>query len=264
MSEPDEVLRDTCRAFFANESPPSRVRAAEDATPRGFDAALWAKAAALGVPGLVRDGASRHDLAIIAEESGRVLAPIPLVESLVAARLLMACDTDPPDGLVTVAVRPAEQGLARLVPAGAIAEAVLALDGDELVLARGVRPAAVPVLGGAPVADRRLDDRTVLARGADARAAFARAVDEWRLLTASALVGLAAGALDLGVAYAKARRQFGSRSARSRPSSTASPTSPLRSTPRRCSCGALPMTRPRSRPRWRSWARRRRRARPPR
>jgi alkylation response protein AidB-like acyl-CoA dehydrogenase len=209
MSEPDEALRDTCRAFFANESPPSRVRAAEDATPPGFDAALWAKAAALGVPGLVRDGASRHDLAIIAEESGRVLAPIPLVESLVAARLLMDCDTDPPDGLVTVAVRPAEQGIARLVPAGALAEAVVALDGDELVLARGVPPAAVPVLGGAPVADRRLADRTVLARGADARAAFAGAVDDWRLLTASALVGLAAGALELGVDYAKARRQFG-------------------------------------------------------
>jgi alkylation response protein AidB-like acyl-CoA dehydrogenase len=209
MSEPDEALRDTCRAFFTNESPPSRVRAAEDATPPGFDGALWAKAGALGVPGLVRDGASCHDLATIAEESGRALAPIPVVESLVAARLLLDCDADVSDGLVTLAVRPAEHGTARLVPAGAVATAVLALDGDELVLARGVPPAALPTLGCAPLADRPLHDRTVLARGADARTAFAGAVDDWRLLTASALVGLASGALTLGVDYAKVRHQFG-------------------------------------------------------
>ena len=41
----DDMLRDTVRAFFAKESPPSRVRAAEQAAPPGFDASLWSKAA---------------------------------------------------------------------------------------------------------------------------------------------------------------------------------------------------------------------------
>ena len=35
------------------------------------------------------------------------------------------------------------------------------------------------------------------------------AVDEWRVLTAGALVGLAGAALELGVEYAKQRHQFG-------------------------------------------------------
>ena len=171
MSAPDEALRDTCRAFFTNESPPSQVRAAEDARPPGFDAHLWAKAATLGVSELVRDGASLRDLAVVAEEAGRALAPIPLVESLVAARLLVGLHADGSvsDGLVTIALRPAEHGVARLVPAGAVADAVVALDGDELVVQRGAAPAAPPTFSSLPVADRPLDDRTVLARGADAR-----------------------------------------------------------------------------------------------
>jgi len=211
VSATDDALRDTCRAFFARESPPDRVRAAEQATPPGFDAALWSKAATLGVPQLVRDGAQLADLVVIAEEYGRALAPIPLVESLVAARLLDAVGAaaDPSDELVTVAVRPAADGTARLVPAGAVADAVVALDGDELVLARGTPGAAPPTLARAPLADRRLDGRTVLARGAAAHAAFARAVDDWRLLTGAALVGLADAALALGVDYATVRHQFG-------------------------------------------------------
>jgi alkylation response protein AidB-like acyl-CoA dehydrogenase len=49
----------------------------------------------------------------------------------------------------------------------------------------------------------------VLATGADARAAFDVALDEWRVLTAAALVGLAQASLDIGVEYVKARHQFG-------------------------------------------------------
>jgi alkylation response protein AidB-like acyl-CoA dehydrogenase len=49
----------------------------------------------------------------------------------------------------------------------------------------------------------------VLARGGAARTAFAQAVDEWRTVAASALVGLAQGAFDIGLAYVKERKQFG-------------------------------------------------------
>ena len=48
----------------------------------------------------------------------------------------------------------------------------------------------------------------MLASGADARALHERAVQEWKLLTAAALVGLSAEALDMGVEYAKGRVQF--------------------------------------------------------
>jgi len=48
-----------------------------------------------------------------------------------------------------------------------------------------------------------------LARGAEATACVHRALEEWRVLKAAALVGLAGEALALAVAYAKQRHQFG-------------------------------------------------------
>ena len=49
----------------------------------------------------------------------------------------------------------------------------------------------------------------MLASGDAARALHEGALDEWRVLTAGALVGLAGAALELGVEYAKQRQQFG-------------------------------------------------------
>jgi alkylation response protein AidB-like acyl-CoA dehydrogenase len=99
------------------------------------------------------------------------------------------------------------------VPGGAVATIVVGLDGDELVAVEA-EPAGRLVghdLGRTALADRslRIGARTVLASGDDAKALHARAVDEWRSLTAGALVGLAGAALELGVEYAKQREQFG-------------------------------------------------------
>jgi len=49
----------------------------------------------------------------------------------------------------------------------------------------------------------------VLATGGQGRALLDDAVDEWKVLTASALVGLAREALHLGVEYTTSRHQFG-------------------------------------------------------
>jgi alkylation response protein AidB-like acyl-CoA dehydrogenase len=61
--------------------------------------------------------------------------------------------------------------------------------------------------GAQPLADRssREGDRQVL--GDTAR--FARALDEWKVLTAASLVGIAASALDMGLEYVMSRHQFG-------------------------------------------------------
>lgn len=82
-------------------------------------------------------------------------------------------------------------------------------DGPGRTLSVGPPGVAVPNGAGLAVADRSLAGATTLAEGPGAVAAFERAVDEWRLLSASALVGLAAAALDLGVAYVSERQQFG-------------------------------------------------------
>jgi alkylation response protein AidB-like acyl-CoA dehydrogenase len=89
-----------------------------------------------------------------------------------------------------------------------VADVVVGLHGDDLVAVRSAPPGEGPRNhAGAPLADRaaRAGERTVLGD----RAAFAAALDEWRILTAAALVGIGAAALDLALAYVLERQQFG-------------------------------------------------------
>lgn len=228
LTDDQEQLVAVYRSFLARECPPARVRAAE---PSGFDHALWLRLAALGGPtigvatGAGGGGASLADLGLVCEQLGAVLAPAPFVEAVVTARALARCgptagpllgrltEVEPP--VATLALRPTEAGVARLVPAGAVAEIVLALEGDELIADVSSPPLpgdGPPNLGAMPLADREIprgSQRVVLARGPVAEDGYRRAVDEWRALTAASLVGLAGAALGIAVGYAKERHQFG-------------------------------------------------------
>ena len=212
--------------LLAKSSSPEQVRAAE---PAGFDAALWQTLVDTGavVMGVAEErggwGASLLDLALVAEQVGRSVAPAPVIEAQVAARLLAAVGTAPAldlltrliegDQLVTVAVRPSTGGSAPLTPAGAICDAAIVLAGDRLLLATPADGDRQPVanLASAPLADLRVaDDAVELAAGPSAVAIFEAALDEWLALTAAAVVGIGAAALEIGCAYAIERRAFGS------------------------------------------------------
>ena len=208
--------------LYADASSPDRVRAAEPVghLPELWDRLMATGAVEMGVPEEAGGGgASLLDLALVAEQHGRHVAPAPLIEAQVAARLLSrlpeAADALRAvlagERLVTIAVRPVRNGTASLVPAGAVADAVVALDDGRLVLApipTDVRH--VVNTGAMPLADIAVGaDAIVLATGADALTAYAVALDEWRVLTAAALVGIAQRALEIGVAYVKERHAFG-------------------------------------------------------
>jgi alkylation response protein AidB-like acyl-CoA dehydrogenase len=126
-------------------------------------------------------------------------------------RLPLAVDADGPP--VVLAPRPAVDGVAVAVPGGAVACAVVALDGDELVLAHGAPGGAVRDLGFLAVADRPLRgegvERVIVADGNQARGLWDLAVGWWRLGTAAACAGLAGQALEVGAGYARTRQQFG-------------------------------------------------------
>ncbi|HEX4246074.1 MAG TPA: acyl-CoA dehydrogenase family protein [Acidimicrobiales bacterium] len=232
-SDEQRDLRESLATFFSKESTPERVRAAE---PNGFDAGLWDKIAAMGLPSMAvaqdlgGGGAGLLDLVLTAEEFGRRIPAAPLIESAVATnllgRLVGAGAADPArellaeavagDSLVSITLEPLRAGVAKLAPAGAVADAVLALDGNELVAFRSeVSPRSPlevpPNLGTSPLADRGagIDDGVVLASGPEARAAYHRARREWQALMAAALVGLAQTALDMGSAYVQQRQAFG-------------------------------------------------------
>jgi alkylation response protein AidB-like acyl-CoA dehydrogenase len=154
------------------------------------------------------------DLTLAVEQQGRRLAPAPVVETAVAARLFARLGRADllarvaAGEIATAALHPSVDGTCALVPAGAVAALVVALTGDDLVVAEGVPPPLAPNLGSAPLATRRVGDGEILLSGDDARAAWSRAVDEWRVLTAALLVGAGSAALGIGVDYVRERRQF--------------------------------------------------------
>ena len=225
LDDEQQALRDAFRLFFEKHCPSERVRAAE---PLSWDEALWSqigelRPVAMGVPAQQGgDGAGLVELALVAEELGRRAAPLPLVEAMVVARLLAALDgLDESataalerllDGSVVSIAVSATAGRAgrTLVPAGAVAEAVIGLHGDRLVMASAdVPPPHVPNLASASLSWWDLADGVTLATGAPAVQSFARAEHEWRVLTAATLVGLGQTAVDLGADYAKERYAFG-------------------------------------------------------
>jgi alkylation response protein AidB-like acyl-CoA dehydrogenase len=221
----DDEQRQLVASFttlLSKASPPERVRAAE---PGGFDEALWRALLDIGTVAMAvpKDrggwGASPLDLALVAEQVGRAAAPAPVVETQVAARLLAAVGSAPGLGrvldggeLVTLAVRPVHRGIAALTPAGAVCDAAVVLAGDRLLLVDvdGDRRRPVANLASAPLADLDVDGTgTELASGAEAAERFDAALDEWLVLTAAAVVGSGAAALDIGCAYAAERQAFG-------------------------------------------------------
>ena len=222
FTDEQRALQDMVREFFEKESPTAVVRAAE---PLGFDASLWRKLADLGIPAIAvaeeagGGGAGLVELAIAAELMGRSVAPVPLIEAAAATGLLAtlagARVTEPllaGERMATLALHPAAGEVARCVPAGAVADLVVVRRGDELLLVeQPVKPpAAIPNLGAMPLADCPVPaDAVVLARGPAAVAAHRRAVALWEALTAAALAGLAARALEIGTSYVLERRAFG-------------------------------------------------------
>jgi alkylation response protein AidB-like acyl-CoA dehydrogenase len=134
-------------------------------------------APALGLPEAAGGaGVGMAELVVMAEEIGRSIASVPLIEHTVAARLLERLgllDTahDIARGVVdgtaiaTLAVRPAVDGVWRVVPAGAVADVVVGLVGDTVddtvVVTRSAPPGvARPNHACAPLADRPTTPRS--------------------------------------------------------------------------------------------------------
>ena len=216
-------MRDMFARFLNQHSSTARVRAA---MPTGFDRALWSGLGELGafsirVPEAAGGlGLGLLDAAVLMEEAGRTLASGPVAEAIVAARLLAT--TGGADewlekalggsAVVTLALHDIATQPVQWVAGGAVADAVLARDGNAVVLITVHEQArhGEPNLASTPIAE--LDfatlPRTVLASGSAAGTHFAEAIEEWKLLIGAALAGLSREALRLAAAYACERKQF--------------------------------------------------------
>jgi alkylation response protein AidB-like acyl-CoA dehydrogenase len=226
LTSDQEMLRDTFARFLDENSSMSRVRAA---LPSGFDKALWQGLAGLGAFGIrVPESAGGLslgllDAVVLMEEAGRTLASGPLAEALVAARLLAQLggkDTQAllervlsGDAVATIAFGDVAKQPVQWIAGGAVAEAVIARNGETVVLvsipdsARG----GEPNLASTPIAELNLaaHPKVVLGNGQNAVKTFAQGLEEWKLLISAALAGLSRQAVTLAAAYACERKQFG-------------------------------------------------------
>jgi alkylation response protein AidB-like acyl-CoA dehydrogenase len=228
LSEEQTLLSDSFARFFETESSLARVRAAE---PNGFDPGLQLSLGAMGALGMrVPEAAGGGGLglmeaALVCEQAGRHLASAPLIETLIAARLLAELGGPALAGrlaaamageqVISLALHEARPGVAQIVPGGAAADAVLALAGDQVLLAPKARAdRAAPNHGSQPIASLVLTGEgavapIIVASGPAARAAFLAGLEEWKLLVAAGLNGLSRRALEYAADYAKERVQFG-------------------------------------------------------
>ncbi|WP_327098741.1 acyl-CoA dehydrogenase family protein [Nocardia vinacea] len=227
LSEDQTELQAVYAKFFKSRCPLEVVRAAE---PTGFDKNLWEQlcgtgASTMALPESVGgDGATLVDLVLAAEELGRAIAPVPWIDHICAARLLARLGALRPDadgtadvveGRQVVALDPCIDAVAgiRLIPSGSVADQIIVRDGDDMVgLTFATRPAKVDNIGRLPMAwvdPAAADRRIVLASGAEALAHYERALDEWRVLTAAALVGLVEETMRIAAEFAKTRYTMG-------------------------------------------------------
>ena len=225
-SEEQQQLVAAFAALYAKESPAERVRAAE---PLGFDPRLWDRLVEQGSLAMAVDeahggwGASVLDLALVAEQHGRALGAAPLIETQVACRLLARVGTDRADALLADALagRAPGHGGPSAPPGGRGR--------------RWSRPGRWPptcwwwrtdgwwwsppaTTGWCPrtrapcrwpMCPWRTETPAGWPTGRWPTGLLDAALDDWLVLTAAALVGIADRSVEIGVEYAGERQAFG-------------------------------------------------------
>ncbi|OJZ73504.1 acyl-CoA dehydrogenase [Mycobacterium paraffinicum] len=224
LSEDHVALQAAYKQFFKTHCSIETVRAAEQS---GFDKSLWERLCGMGGTTMALpescggDGATLVDLTLVAEEIGRSLAPVPWIDHVCTARLLGrlgalgagVAGVAGGEQLAALDARVADGPGPRLIPSGSIADHIVVRDGDQVVrMTFGTRPAKVDNIGRLPMAwvdPAAADTREVVAEGPEAVAGYRLALDEWRLLTAAALVGLVEETMTIAAEFAKTRYTLG-------------------------------------------------------
>jgi alkylation response protein AidB-like acyl-CoA dehydrogenase len=212
VSDDQRELAHGIRAMVEGRLPLERLRAREG-DEHAIGIAEWAALGETGVFALTLPeprgtGLGLADAVVVFEELGRALVPGPLVGTFLAAGTGVA--EGAAQGKTQVGVHCAGRPGPVLVEHLGSLDALLVLAPD--APAQVVSPAPV---GGARRVEHPLDPLTPLWRLDAVPFGGALADDDgrvWRdgaLLTAALQVGHAAAALDLAVAYAKERNQFG-------------------------------------------------------
>ena len=230
--EEQEALRDSVRRLFAERCGEADVRRIMDSAD-GHDPDLWRALADMGIAGLLIDpdhggaGLGPVELELVMEEAGAALAPVPLISTAIAARLLdgdraaalaageliaavVPIGRHDWTGLSTVRIDgDRATGVARFVPDAQAADAIVIAGDDGVYVAE---PSAVTITP-LPTFDRTRRLADIRFDGPVERVGDQKRVDDAMAIGLIALAGEQAGAarriFDIAVDYARERHQFG-------------------------------------------------------
>ncbi|WP_127782527.1 acyl-CoA dehydrogenase family protein [Rhodococcus sp. X156] len=211
LDDDQRVFAEAARDFFTGTASPADARKSLDGdapTAPGRQAIADIGFYGITVPEAAGGaGQSVLDLAVVAEQAGRVLAGPSLVTAARASVLLEGDDkrlAGLADGSVSYAVVDAPGA-----PAldAATATRFLSRDGDDLVLSSGTVTVGDPIDPTRGLGTVELTDSEVIASGIGER--WDRAERVARIILAAEGLGAAARAVEMGVAYAKEREAFG-------------------------------------------------------
>jgi alkylation response protein AidB-like acyl-CoA dehydrogenase len=248
-SDTEEALRDSVRRLFADRCPPEAVTRVYDDPPQDFSGVWHSLAADLGMAGLLIPeqlggaGAGAREAAVVMEEIGRAVAPVPFLPSAVLATvaLLHAGDTETVKALASGSLTAALAVPLSTAPGdtvtgvgvgdggltGRITSVAGAGDADVLVVPTagpgglelhtvsrdqaGVDVSPVLTLDMTrPLANIQFSGVASTRIGTvPADAAVAAALETGAALLASEQLGIAQWCLETTLAYAKQRKQFG-------------------------------------------------------
>lgn len=221
LTDEQELLRDTIADMVAR---PDAAVPEPGAPPPPADWATFASSGftAVATPG--RDGLTGVDVALVCEQLGRHLLPLPFIGTCVLPTLLIA-ELDPVHPLLDDLAAGAQLAVAMASDLTTLAHraegiAVDAGDVDRAIAFDDRGACLVDVVGShLPAADlTRTVHRTSAAADGDViapGAPAAAAIDRWPTLGMIAVcadtLGVMAGALDAAVDYARERTQYGSK-----------------------------------------------------
>ena len=218
LTDEQEAIRATARDLLTRRLPSERLRGLlED---ESTDDALWSELCDLGWAGLAIDedhggqGLGLLELSLLSEELGRALAPVPFLSTAAAGLVLAGAGSTDQQGRHL-------PGLAAGTTSGAVAcmrdgRAVLAVDAADADVLLLVEDDGAWFAGPETVVDPSpsIDASRRYAsvepdRGEPLPASAAHALCRIEVLLAAELTGIAQRALELAVAYATERKQFG-------------------------------------------------------
>jgi alkylation response protein AidB-like acyl-CoA dehydrogenase len=246
LSESQQILKDTARKFFAGESPIAAVRKAME-TETAHDPALWTKLAEQGFTGIITPeeyggmGLGKVELILLMEEAGYALLPGPFFSTVALAGAVIDACASPEQKknyLARIAGGQARSTVALVETAGswdagslkiaaagnkltgtklfvtdaAVADFIVVVAGDGVYAVDAKAPGLrITPMKGMDLARKiySVDFKNTPAELLGDANGLANALDVATASLCAEMVGGMQRALELTVAYAKTRKQFG-------------------------------------------------------